>query len=184
MNPPDHYHAYPHDGHRGAHHQTQEQQQLPHGSGTSQEQSKLPFKFYKTDRGQVRKVRTPLKNVLPQSISAPCDNDSSLHVCIHDDPEYSMQSVSPSSKADTEQIAQVHIATNQYGGDAKRRCSLSRNSSCSSGDRKDVVTCEDLKIAIDYSNDDEVSDETEPNSDNDLIVRRSECDGERENRKK
>ncbi|XP_049543686.1 protein goliath [Anopheles darlingi] len=186
MNPPDHYHAYPHDGHRGTHHQTQEQQQqrLTNGCGTSQEQAKLPFKFYKTDRGQVRKVRTPLKNVLPQSISAPCDNDSSLHVCIHDDPEYSMQNVTPSSKVDTEQIAQVHTAANQYGGDAKRRCSLSRNSSCSSGDRKDVVTCEDLKIAIDYSNDDEISDETEPNSDNDLIVRRSECDGEKESRKK
>ncbi|XP_052861864.1 E3 ubiquitin-protein ligase goliath isoform X1 [Anopheles cruzii] len=147
MNPPDHYHPYPHDGpHRADGEPAGAQQQHQ-----QQQQSKLPFKFYKTDRGQVRKVRTPLKNVLPQSISAPCDNDSSLNVCIHD----------------------------QIADDAKRRCSLSRKSIT------DVVTCEDLKIAIDYSNDDEVSDETEPNSDNDLIVRRSERDGgEKEGQKK
>lgn len=86
------------------------------------------------------------------------------------------------SNKQIEDIPQVHISLHPV--DVKRRCSLSRNSSCSSADRKDIVTCEDLKMAMDYSNEEDVSDETEPNSDNDLIVRRSERGSEKETRKK
>ncbi|KFB47831.1 hypothetical protein ZHAS_00015905 [Anopheles sinensis] len=177
MNPTDN----PRDENRsnGAHRNKQHCKEIP------DTQSRLPFKFYKTDRGQVRKVRTPLQNLLPQSISAPVDNESSLHVCIHEDPAPLTDppsSMVKQAKIETEEAAQMQ--RNQYQTNAKRRCSLSRNSSCSSAEHKSVVTCEDLKLAIDYSNDEDISDETEPNSDNDLIVRRSTRDEEKEIRKK
>ncbi|XP_052902358.1 E3 ubiquitin-protein ligase goliath [Anopheles moucheti] len=189
MNPPDHYHPYPYNDKRGSrinqNHQPQNSASEEH---SSQQSSNLPFKFYKTECGQPRKVRTPLRNVIPQSISAPCDTDSSLRVCIHGGLEQNLSDISTSNagtlhaNTESENLPEVHIV--QRPIDAKRRCSLSRNSSCSSADRKDVVTCEDLKIAIDYSNEEDVSDETEPNSDNDLIIRRSERGDEKETRKK
>uniref|UniRef100_A0A182NQ10 PA domain-containing protein n=1 Tax=Anopheles dirus TaxID=7168 RepID=A0A182NQ10_9DIPT len=190
MNPPDHYHPYPHNDYREnrVYQNHQPQQHPAHADDSnSQESSNAPFKFYKTDRGQARKIRTPLRNMIPQSISAPCDADSSLRVCVHDD-HLGQHSEAPSASLaatncsgdETEQTPDVHPIN------AKRRCSLSRNSSCSSSaERKDVVTVEDLKIAIDYSNDEDGSDETEPNSDNDLIIRRSDRgDLEKETRKK
>uniref|UniRef100_A0A182W877 RING-type domain-containing protein n=1 Tax=Anopheles minimus TaxID=112268 RepID=A0A182W877_9DIPT len=189
MNPPDHYHPYPYHDKRGSrvYQNQQSQNSVPEEQHSSQS-SNLPFKFYKTECGQPRKVRTPLRNIIPQSISAPCDTDSSLRVCIHGGLEQNF-SEAPTSKtgalhanAESGELAEVHISHRPI--DAKRRCSLSRNSSCSSGDRKDVVTCEALKIAIDYSNEEDVSDETEPNSDNDLIIRRSERGDEKETRKK
>uniref|UniRef100_A0A1Y9H9I0 Uncharacterized protein n=1 Tax=Anopheles farauti TaxID=69004 RepID=A0A1Y9H9I0_9DIPT len=179
MNPPDHYHPYPHNDYREnrVYHHQQTQQHLANGDdNNSQQPSNVPFKFYKTDRGQARKLRTPLRNLIPQSISAPCDTESSLRVCVRDEPEQhsgeapsATLAATDSSNNEADQVLEVHPTY------AKRRCSLSRNSSCSSStERKDVVTVEDLKIAIDYSNDEDGSDETEPNSDNDLIIRRSE----------
>ncbi|XP_050068958.1 E3 ubiquitin-protein ligase goliath [Anopheles maculipalpis] len=186
MNPPDHYHPYPYNDNRSGrvYQNHQPTNAAPEDTSVQQSNSNLPFKFYKTECGQPRKVRTPLRNLIPQSISAPCDTDSSLRVCIHGGLEQIFTEAT-TSKANTElagEPAEVRIM--QHPIDAKRRCSLSRNSSCSSTDRKDVVTCEDLKIAIDYSNEEDVSDETEPNSDNDLIIRRSERGDEKETRKK
>ncbi|XP_049298230.1 protein goliath [Anopheles funestus] len=189
MNPPDHYHPYPYNDKHGSRvYQNQQPQNSAPEEHSSQQSSNLPFKFYKTESGQPRKVRTPLRNLIPQSISAPCDTDSSLRVCIHGGIEQHFSEATTSktgtlhANAESEELPAVHIS--QRPIDAKRRCSLSRNSSCSSADRKDVVTCEDLKIAIDYSNEEDVSDETEPNSDNDLIIRRSERGDEKETRKK
>uniref|UniRef100_A0A182V8R7 RING-type domain-containing protein n=1 Tax=Anopheles merus TaxID=30066 RepID=A0A182V8R7_ANOME len=189
MNPPDHYHPYPHSNNRGSKdYQTQDSQQSARDDANAPHSSKISFKFYKTDRGQPRKTRTPLRNLIPQSISAPCDTDSSLRVCIHSSPEQLSKEASTSkldameSNKQIEDVPQVHISLHPVN--VKRRCSLSRNSSCSSGGRKDIVTSEDLKMAMDYSNEEDVSDETEPNSDNDLIVRRSERGSEKETRKK
>uniref|UniRef100_A0A182MGH6 PA domain-containing protein n=1 Tax=Anopheles culicifacies TaxID=139723 RepID=A0A182MGH6_9DIPT len=189
MNPPDHYHPYPYNDKRGSRaYQNDEPQNSAPEEHSSKQSSNLPFKFYKTECGQPRKVRTPLRNIIPQSISAPCDTDSSLRVCTHGGFEQNFSEATTSktgtlhANAESGGLTEVHISHGPI--DAKRRCSLSRNSSCSSGDRKDVVTCEDLKIAIDYSNEEDVSDETEPNSDNDLIIRRSERDDEKETRKK
>uniref|UniRef100_A0A1Y9HBI2 PA domain-containing protein n=1 Tax=Anopheles funestus TaxID=62324 RepID=A0A1Y9HBI2_ANOFN len=189
MNPPDHYHPYPYNDKHGSRvYQNQQPQNSAPEEHSSQQSSNLPFKFYKTESGQPRKVRTPLRNLIPQSISAPCDTDSSLRVCIHGGIEQHFSEATTSktgtlhANVESEELPAVHIS--QRPIDAKRRCSLSRNSSCSSADRKDVVTCEDLKIAIDYSNEEDVSDETEPNSDNDLIIRRSERGDEKETRKK
>uniref|UniRef100_A0A182PSD1 Uncharacterized protein n=1 Tax=Anopheles epiroticus TaxID=199890 RepID=A0A182PSD1_9DIPT len=188
MNPPDHYHPYPRSNKRDCKaYQTQESQHSAQEDHSLQS-ANLPFKFYKTDRGQPRKARTPLRNLIPQSISAPCDTDSSLRVCIHSSPGQLTEEPGTSKTAAietnelTEDVPQVNM--NQHSIDAKRRCSLSRDSSCSSTDRKNTVTCENLKMAMDYSNEEDVSDETEPNSDNDLIVRCSERGSEKETRKK
>lgn len=146
MNPPDHYHQHPHN-----------QQQ--------QSQSKLPFKFYKTDRGQVRKVRTPLKNLISQSISAPCD-DSSL------------TDINLGSEERTCSDAPAVVAGIQ-AKPAARRCSLSRTSSSGSESRNLAHYHHHHHHQPEPEPEDEGSDETEPNSDNDLIVKsRDNSDGE------
>ncbi|XP_053671254.1 E3 ubiquitin-protein ligase goliath [Anopheles nili] len=191
MNPPDNFHRYPRNEEANSEiHNWQLPQQIVQDNDSSQEPMKLPFKFYKTDRGQARKIRTPLRNLLPQSISAPCDNDSSLHVCIHDALEYvadDTTSMATESNIKNETGLSTNLQIGQSTFNVKRRCSLSRNSSCSSTECKDVVTCNELNIATDYMNDEDVSDETEPNSDNDLIIKQRGRGGqeeEKETRKK
>lgn len=137
MNPPDHYHQHP----------------APTAQPAAS--SSKPFNFYKTDGGQIRKVRTPLKNLLSQSVSAPCDDDCSL-TNIH----LGTEQHEPCSDPPAELLAEV-IPAGSSGG---RRCSLSRTSSCDSTDRRRSHLPEE-------EDDDEGSDETEPHSDNDLIAK-------------
>ncbi|XP_038108105.1 uncharacterized protein LOC6054184 isoform X1 [Culex quinquefasciatus] len=136
MNPPDHYHQHPAPS-----------QQQPASSSK-------PFNFYKTDGGQIRKVRTPLKNLLSQSVSAPCDDDCSL-TNIH----LGTEQHEPCSDPPAGMLAEVAPPS---GG---RRCSLSRTSSCDSTDRRRS------HLQQEEDDDDEGSDETEPHSDNDLIAK-------------
>lgn len=162
MNPPDHYHQ----------HIPQQQQQS---------QSKLPFKFYKTDHSQVRKVRTPLKNLISQSVSAPCDDGSLSNINLGSEEEHSCSD------------APAAAAAKQPA----RRCSLSRTSSTGSESRNftphhdhnhhhhhhhhhDHGPHEQSSCDGDPEPDDDGSDETEPNSDNDLIASKSRdgTDGE------
>lgn len=150
MNPPDHYHQ---------HHNHQQQQP----------QSKLPFSFYKTDRGQVRKVRTPLKNIISQSVSAPCDDSSLTDINLRT--EERTCSNAPAVVAGAQLLP-------------ARRCSLSRTSS-SGSESQNLAHYHHHHHHHHHHHlqepepDDEGSDETEPNSDNDLIVKsRDNSDGE------
>lgn len=152
MNPPDHYH-----------------QHIP-----QQSQSKLPFKFYKTDHSQARKVRTPLKNLISQSVSAPCDDGSLTNIDlgseVHDD------------------CTDAPAVPKQ----PPRRCSLSRTSSSGSESRNFAHLHHHHRLPReeppshddDPEHDDEGSDETEPNSDNDLIANKSRDGLETECKKK
>lgn len=142
MNPPDHYHQHP----------------APPNQQAQSSSKQLPFNFYKTDGGQIRKVRTPLKNLLSQSVSAPCDDDCSL-TNIHLGTEQHEPCSDPPAEmlAASSEVVPVHPAS---GG---RRCSLSRTSSCDSSEQRRHLQEDD--------DDDEGSDETEPHSDNDLIAK-------------
>lgn len=157
MNPPDHYH-----------------QHIP-----QQSQSKLPFKFYKTDHSQVRKVRTPLKNLISQSVSAPCDDGSLTNINLGTEVHDECSDVPAPAAA--KQPA--------------RRCSLSRTSSSGSESRNFAHLHqqhhqhhhhheEPHGDGDDPEHDDDGSDETEPNSDNDLIANKSRDDSEAECKKK
>ncbi|KXJ79319.1 hypothetical protein RP20_CCG001340 [Aedes albopictus] len=157
MNPPDHYH-----------------QHIP-----QQSQSKLPFKFYKTNHSQVRKVRTPLKNLISQSVSAPCDDGSLTNINLGTEVHDECSDVPAPAAA--KQPA--------------RRCSLSRTSSSGSESRNFAHLHqqhhqhhhhheEPHGDGDDPEHDDDGSDETEPNSDNDLIANKSRDDSEAECKKK
>lgn len=104
----------------------------------------------------MRKSRTPLKNLITQSISAPGD-DSSL--------------------TDINLGSQDATAGVQPG----RRCSLSRTSSNGSDSRNfaHFHHHHPHHSEMPDADDDDGSDETDPNSDNDLIVKsRDGSDGE------
>ncbi|XP_058827126.1 uncharacterized protein LOC131687102 [Topomyia yanbarensis] len=145
MNPPDHYHQHP------------PQNQQPQAA-----QSKLPFRFYKTDGGQGRKIRTPLKNLICQSKSAPCDDGSLTDIHLG---------------SEERTCSQVPVATAGVHSKSARRCSLSRTSSSGSDTRKFAHYPE--PDHSDQDPEDDGSYETEPNSDNDLIIKdRAGADGD------
>lgn len=144
-NPPDHYHQHP---------STAQQSQ----TSSSKQQQQLPFNFYKTDGGQIRKVRTPLKNLLSRSMSAPCDDGSLTNINL------GTEQHEPCS--DPPLLASSEGVPASSGG---RRCSLSRTSSCDSSDPRRNLREEEY---------DEGSDETEPHSDNDLIAKGTGVEGE------
>lgn len=153
---PDHYHQ----------HRAQDQQQ----------QSRLPFKFYKTDHGQVRKVRTPLKNLISQSVSAPCDDGSLTDI-----------NLGTEERTRSEAPATI-LAGSQQSKIPARRCSLSRTSSSGSESRMNGTHYHQQQqhshlYQSDPNPDDEGSDETEPNSDNDLIAK-SRGNSDSESKKK
>ncbi|XP_055599884.1 E3 ubiquitin-protein ligase goliath-like [Uranotaenia lowii] len=150
------------------HSQQQQQQQQNH--------SKLPFRFYKTDHGHVRKIRTPLKNLISQSQSAPCDDGSLTD--IHLGTEERTCSDAPAAI----------VAALQ-----ERRCSLSRTSSSGSDSNRNLAHYHrhlhhhhhhhhhhKQHSHPQQETETDGSDETEPNSDNDLIVkgRGDSADGE------
>ncbi|XP_055630435.1 E3 ubiquitin-protein ligase goliath isoform X2 [Toxorhynchites rutilus septentrionalis] len=154
MNPPDHYHQYPH----------QPQQQDP---PQPQAHSKLPFKFYKTDGGKARKSRTPLKNLISQSVSAPGDDSSLTDINLGSQDERTCSYV-------------PDVAVGAQPSQPGRRCSLSRTSSNGSDSRNFAhYHHHHHHPGMPEPDDDEGSDETDPNSDNDLIVKsRDGSDGE------
>ncbi|XP_055527408.1 E3 ubiquitin-protein ligase goliath isoform X1 [Wyeomyia smithii] len=162
MNPPDHYHQYP-------------PQQNP--------QSKLPFKFYKTDGGQARKIRTPLKNVITQSKSAPCDDGSLTDINLG-----TSEQAGP-----TEDPPAVTVAMQAKSA---RRCSLSRTSSSGSESRNFAHYQHQMQqphsqhhhhqqsSVSEPEPDDDGSDETEPNSDIDLIAKSKDGNDAADGKKK
>ncbi|XP_062560525.1 E3 ubiquitin-protein ligase goliath-like [Armigeres subalbatus] len=156
MNPPDHYH-----------------QHVP-----QQPQSKLPFKFYKTDHSQGRRVRTPLKNLISQSVSAPCDDGSLTNIDL--------------SSEVHEECSDAPAAVAVPDKQPARRCSLSRTSSSGSHSRNYAHLHQHHRHpddgpssnGDDPEHDDEGSDETEPNSDMDLIATKSRDGNEGDCKKK
>lgn len=152
MNPPEGTHTHHH------HHQNQQQQ------------SKIPFRFYKTDHGHVRKIRTPLKNLISQSVSAPCDDGSLTDIHLGTE-ERTCSDAPPAIVA----VLQEH-SNHQH----QRRCSLSRTSSSGSETRNHYHHHHHPPPEPETDG----SDETEPNSDNDLIVKGKDGSNDGECKKK